>query len=219
MKNQVIDKWESIPNFILNNDKMLFNGIYIPKGSYLTVHNSDLISFGFRGNNNPKVLLRSPNWHLYELEFKTKSYEHVVPELNFASAKFEFHDYEEKHVSRRVLEGIVTGVSKDPVSIVEFEIYFLKESGIEEYTDYEYFDERDKQISVEYDIDVDCAIMTKFSHEKCLYITYNAGHENYSVFFGTEKLIKEKIFIKTHWFDSQKVSQQNNFRTWKKRAC
>lgn len=101
------------------------------------------------------------------------------------------------------------------VTIVEFEIFYLKESGKEQYTDFEHYDERDEIKAIEYEIDVDCAIMTKFSNNKCVYFDYNAGHELYTVFFGLEELINEKIYSKTHWFDYP--VKQSSIKNWKKR--
>ena len=215
MKNRIIDKWESIPEFVLNNEEMLFNGIYIPKGSWLNVHNSELIQFGFRGMNNPKILLKSPKWNLYELELQIKPYERVIPELIFSSTKLDFKDWGEKYISRKTLEGIVTGTSNKNVKIIDFEVFYLKEKGTEQYTDFEYYNERDKIISVNYDIDVDCGILTKLSNNKCVYFDYNAGHEIYNVFFGKEELIIKNAYMKTHWFDYPVTG--NELKIWKKR--
>ncbi len=217
MANKIIDKWESIPNHVLNNDELLFNGIYIPKGAYLSVHSVDLIQFGFRGMANPRILLRNSNWdNLYELELKIKPYERVVPELDFSSAKLEFNDYGERHASRRALEGIVTGNTMDNVTIKGFDIFCLKEAGEDHYTDFEEYDGTDPVIQVKYEIDVDCAIMTKLSDGKCIYCHYNVGHEGYEVLFGTEDLILDKAYLKTHWFDYP--MKDNSLREWKKRS-
>lgn len=215
MKNKIIDKWESIPEFVLGNASMLFNGIYLPKGSYLNVHSVDLIQFAFRGNNNPRVLLRSPEWKLYELELVINKYERVVPELNFSSAKLVFNDNKERHSSRRALEGIVTGRPIDEVTISGFDVFYLKESGEDHFTDFEFYDERDKINSVKYDIDVDCGILVNLSNGNSVYMDYNVNHGSYNVFFGREELILNHAYLKTQWFDYP--VKVNSIKDWKRR--
>jgi hypothetical protein len=200
MNHQLIDKWEAVPSFVLDNEKILFNGIYVPKGAYLTVHDRELIQFGFRGAHNPRILLRSPDWKLYDLELKVKPYENVIPGLAFSSAKLVFNDWKEQHASRKTLEGIVTGSPTENVHITGFEVFYLKASGEASPHDHEEDDEMEAS-PIQYDIDVDCAIMTRLSNEKAVYFEHQAGHEAFSVFFGREEYILEKIYPKTHWFD------------------
>ena len=215
MKNRIIDKLDSFPKFVVGNPKLLFNGLYIPKGSYLTVHSIDLLQFGFRGSNNPKVLLRNKDWKLYELELNVSKYERIVPELDFSSLKMSFIDSKEKFASRRALEGTVTGRTKDEVNLVKIDVFSLEEEGEDYYTDID-DDDQEVKVPIKYQINVDCAILITLSNSKCIHMEYCVNHEGYTVFFGNEELILKNAYLKTHWFDYPR--RLENVKKWKRRT-
>ena len=214
MKNRIVNKWNSVPTFVVGNPNILFNGLYVPKGSYLTVHGKNLLQFGFRGNNNPKVLLRNKDWKLYELELDITKYERIVPELDFSSLKMSFIDAKEKFASRRELEGTVTGRTLDEITLVKIDVFSLEEDGSDCYTD---IDDNDNEVKIpiQYQINVDCAILITLSNAKCIYMEYNLNHEGYTVFYGDEELILKNAYLKTHWFDYP--DRIENIKKWKRR--
>lgn len=215
MKHTLIDKWEVIPQQVLMNEDLLFDGLYLPKGCYLNVEDSGLCTFGFRGSENPRILLRNKKWRLYNLEFIPAYYEHTVPELFLSSAKLQFVDYNERHYSRKNLEGITTGRLIEEVMISHFEVYYLQESGTGKYRDYDYDDLDDERayISCSYEIDLDCAILTKFTNGQCILFHYLDG---YKVYYGTEEQIKAKLYAQTHWF--QYPDDLKSLKQWKSRV-
>ncbi len=199
MHHTVVDKWDSIPSFVLNNDKLAFNGIFIPKGACLDDYRDGFISFGSRTAETPKILLRSLSWNLYALAFNIQAYEETIPQLSFSSCKLEFVDFNEKYTSKSYREGIVLGTPEHNVPVKGFEIYFLKEKGKHNYTDYDHHGEMPATLA--YDIDVDCAIMTLLHNEKCIY--FRPCIDSWSLLFGEEESLKkhDSFYPRTNWIE------------------